>query len=102
MVFNAPVDLFLGPIHELGHSRHDGIDLHRTPMLALLVSWLGHKDHVALVMLFVLIPATMAGIAVGSVSHLIDILRLVPVVHRLWGCTQGLSVCTCKRWWRLR
>src|SRR5664279_102113 len=102
MVLYAPTDLLLRPIHELGHSRHDGINFHRTPTLTLLVGWLGYKDHVALVMLFILIPAAMAGIVVASVSNLIDILRLLPVVRRLRGCAQALSVCTRKRWWRRR
>src|SRR5664279_2287653 len=98
MVFYAPADLLLGPVHELGNCRHDCIYFHCTPMLALLVSWLGYKDHIALMMFFVFVSATTAGIVVGLVINSVYLLLLVSVISISWLCIQGLSVCTRKRW----
>ena len=60
MVLDAPADLILGPVHEFWHCRHNGIYLHRTPVLTLLVIGFIHKDHVTLVGFSVLVlPARL-------------------------------------------
>ena len=85
----------------------DGIYLHGTPVLALLVSWFGHKDHVTLVGFSVLVPPTRASIVVvvgvvvgvGHIGHLVDVLRPYSVIRRPLLGVQGLSVCT-REWCR--
>ena len=88
-------------------------------MLGLFIIRLGHKDHIALVMLpivilpartgIVLIVVVVGGvIVVVVVGHLVDILRPSPVIcgprrciHLVRICTHGYCVCT-RKWCRSR
>jgi hypothetical protein len=57
MIVPVPANGLVRLVHHLRNSRHNGIHLQTPPVQALLVCSFGLKDHVALIMLLVFIPA---------------------------------------------
>jgi hypothetical protein len=57
MIFPILANGLVRPVHQLWDCRHNGIHLQALPVQTLLVCPFGLKDHVALIMPFVLILA---------------------------------------------
>jgi hypothetical protein len=93
------------PVHQLWHRRHNDVHFQTPPVYTLLVCSFGLKDHVALIVLFVLILACCwaAGIILRIIT-LINLIHtgtssviLIPRVTRPgWNCNR---ICTYQWQW---